>query len=119
MWRKLWSLKVPPKSRNLVWRACNVVLPTADLLKRKGVDLDVICRLCRQQDESIFHVMVQCPFARQCWEVSRIGFILGSASAFTKWLSLGFQRLAVEDCCYLIRVCWRLWYNRNNVVWNS
>ena len=32
MWSKIWALKVPPKIRTFVWRACVGCLPVRDLL---------------------------------------------------------------------------------------
>ena len=28
MWKRLWSLNIPPKVRNFMWRACSNILPT-------------------------------------------------------------------------------------------
>ena len=43
MWKQLWSLKIPPKIKNLIWRMCHNCLLMKDLLKKKHVDVDPSC----------------------------------------------------------------------------
>lgn len=42
-WRKIWSLKLPNKIVNFIWRACRACLPTADALISKRVNMDLKC----------------------------------------------------------------------------
>ena len=55
IWRKLWTLNVPPKVRIFVWRACSNVLPTWDNLYRRKINIDPRCEFCCQ------HLGVRCP----------------------------------------------------------
>lgn len=62
--RQIWKLNVPPKVRNLVWRACSNILPTRESLQRRRVKVDAHCELCFQQLEFVGHLLWECPFAR-------------------------------------------------------
>ncbi|KAL2498709.1 Ribonuclease H-like superfamily protein [Abeliophyllum distichum] len=67
-WSSLWRYKIPAKVRNLHWRASLNVLPTANQLRAKRVDMDSHCPVCLMHEESIFHVLVSCEFAQQVWK---------------------------------------------------
>ncbi|XP_043812758.1 uncharacterized protein LOC122723715 [Manihot esculenta] len=61
-WNRLWSLDVPPKVHNFLWRACRGVLPTRNILLRRGIHVPAACLFC-DHDESISHVFLHCPMA--------------------------------------------------------
>ncbi|XP_062088516.1 uncharacterized protein LOC133795082 [Humulus lupulus] len=69
--RALWKLKVPPKVRNLLWRASIGCLPTHVQLRLKHVEVDSIFPLCQGAPETITHILVSYPFAQRCWEETR------------------------------------------------
>ncbi|KAL0002556.1 hypothetical protein SO802_016337 [Lithocarpus litseifolius] len=48
LWRTLWSLQVPKKIKNLVWRACKNSLPTKDNLVRRTIIKNLTCDRCKQ-----------------------------------------------------------------------
>ena len=43
-WKKIWTLNVPPKFRNFLWRACSNILPTRENLSQlKGCKRAKLC----------------------------------------------------------------------------
>ena len=66
LWEKIWSLKVPPKVQNLVWRICRGIIPTAEVLRKMQIDIQTSCCLCERESESILHIFIFCPFAVSC-----------------------------------------------------
>lgn len=46
MWKKVWSLNIPPKVRTFMWRACLDILPTKANLAQQKVRIDTRCSLC-------------------------------------------------------------------------
>ena len=46
MWKKVWSLNIPPKVRTFMWRACLDVLPTKANLAQQKVRIDTRGSLC-------------------------------------------------------------------------
>lgn len=70
-WKKLWKLKLPGKVLNFLWRACRNVLPTAEALGEKHVEIDRLCSWCRVYEEDTVHTAFTCCFARELWH--RVG----------------------------------------------
>ncbi|KAH9734279.1 putative reverse transcriptase/RNA-dependent DNA polymerase [Citrus sinensis] len=118
MWRKIWKLEVPAKVRNFVWRAASNVLPTAVNLRSKHVSLNDLCLVGNFDKEIVLHLLVDCPFARTCWIKSKVGFF-GIYSSFKDWLQALFRNCTNEQCWIAVMVCWKLWCNRNNLVWQG
>ena len=67
VWNNIWALQIPPKVRNLVWRACSSSLPTKIALRTKHVDIAETCPMCNAEMEDTLHVFVKCPYARSVW----------------------------------------------------
>lgn len=44
-------------------------ISTLDVLRRKGMYLPNICLLCYQNEESVSHTLIHCPFSREVWNV--------------------------------------------------
>lgn len=66
-WKKMWKISVPPKVKDLLWRAASNCLPTKTQLLSRHVSVDAICPLCQTQKEIISHCLVECTFVRSCW----------------------------------------------------
>ncbi|XP_019173831.1 PREDICTED: uncharacterized protein LOC109169405 [Ipomoea nil] len=59
-WKKLWSLKVPPKWKTFLWRALNDILPTTENLLIRRVDIDPTCAMCGVEHENLVHSLITC-----------------------------------------------------------
>lgn len=66
-WKKLWSLNLPGKVVNFLWRVCQNVLPTARELAKKRVQIQQVCSWCHLQVEDTVHTLFTCCFARELW----------------------------------------------------
>ena len=67
LWKKIWTLKTPPKVKMFVWRACSNILPTRENLHGRKMKIDPQCEICCQKPESIGHLLWECPLARNVW----------------------------------------------------
>lgn len=65
-WNALWSLKVAPRVKACVWRACRDVLPTRTRLQTKGVPCPTTCLYCPNELENSFHLFFTCAHAEHC-----------------------------------------------------
>ena len=114
-WKEIWTLNVPPKVRNFMWRACSNCLPTRDNLHRRHVKLEPTCELCRQHPETVSHLLWTCPFARNVWALFKgktqkcsnepCDFFLLSKQMQSKLSKIELERWAVT--------AWAIWNARN------
>ncbi|XP_037495364.1 uncharacterized protein LOC119370713 [Jatropha curcas] len=89
-----------------------------NLCSRK-VDIQDICPLCLGDSETILHILVNCPFSRQVWTLSHLGFRWSSAISFGEWFQQASNSLTLENLSYVSMVCWALWTTRNDMVWRQ
>ena len=64
----MYSNAVRPKAYNIMWMMMNQKLSTVDRLTRWGLEVDKTCVLCKNADETIEHLFLQCQFAGKLWE---------------------------------------------------
>ena len=50
-----------------MWRACSNCLHTRDNLHRRRMKVEPTCESCRQQPETVSHLLWTCPFGRNVW----------------------------------------------------
>lgn len=85
IWRRMWSIKAPPKVLNMVWRALSQCLPTRTVLQTKRVSVPVLYPVCDGGIETVEHVLITCPFAADCWKkMGRMCQVTGYNS-FDSW----------------------------------
>uniref|UniRef100_A0A803QEG5 Reverse transcriptase n=1 Tax=Cannabis sativa TaxID=3483 RepID=A0A803QEG5_CANSA len=118
-WSKLWKLKLPSKVSNLLWRACTQCLRTLVQLKTKRVDVNLLCPICLEEDESVLHYLVTCRVVKLCWNRVGIGTMVTPGSGFLDWCWGVFQHATSDQLCLMATVCWAVWGARNDLVWNG
>ncbi|KAM6548802.1 hypothetical protein CsatB_020478 [Cannabis sativa] len=118
-WRKLWQLKIPPKVKNLLWRAITDCLPTCLQLVTKHVSISAICPVCTDQVESIVHVLLTCPFAMSCWRTLGITYDPICPLSFGGWFEKALTTLDEEIGSQAAMLCWAIWKAQNLVVWKN
>ncbi|XP_060969600.1 uncharacterized protein LOC133036855 [Cannabis sativa] len=111
----LWSLKVPPKVNNFLWRTASSSLPTCAQLEKRHVPVNPICPLCLTTAETIFYALFGCVHARACW--NRTSVVVGGNmdEDFSNWL-LELQYRGKEgelEEAAMVRAIWRA---RNDFV---
>ena len=67
LWKGLWSLKIPNKVKNLVWRACHNSLPTKENLVHHTIITSSTCDQCFKASESPLHAIWLCPKLDAVW----------------------------------------------------
>jgi hypothetical protein len=115
-WRVLWKLKVPPKVRIFWWRVIRNFLPSNAELKRRDVSHESHYAACGHQSEDLFHVIVECPWAKRLWlEVKKLtGKKLPALHPLT-WATdlLQGSVCSLDDVALFICSGWSLWTSRN------
>lgn len=118
-WRKLWNLKIPPKVKSFLWRASTNCLPTKDLLRSKRVHVTHICPTCNEFPETTLHTLVLCSFANICWQRVLQQPVTSTFTSFQEWLQLVFEQQQLSEVHTTVMICWIIWKQRNELVWNQ
>lgn len=115
----MWKLRVPPKIKDLLWRAANNCVPTKTQLRSRHVNIDATCPMCKNQRETIPHCFVECSFARACWERTGIGVYNSVSGSFAGWLEEQLRVFEGSNRTEIAMVCWAIWKVRTDLVWNN
>lgn len=61
VWREIWSKKVPPKVKTLLWGACRKAMPTKNSLFRRTISADPLYVRCHAYSKTALHALWSCP----------------------------------------------------------
>lgn len=118
-WNRLWSLKIPGKVGNFLWRVCRGCLPTVAALVMKHVGVSAVCPWCRNGPETDGHVLFGCDFAKTVWQNSECKHLVQYAPEETAFdvLRRSFAVCIRDECVLIGMICWSVWNRRNKWVW--
>ncbi|OMP03957.1 hypothetical protein COLO4_10073 [Corchorus olitorius] len=125
VWRKIWGLNVAPKIRNFLWKASKNINPTGENLVRRHHGRVSICQRCREEVETMEHILFFCPFAQATWKVSSFNYSPRKEgfTSFLQWWIQVFNTFveagsfsAIGLASYL---CWHIWKPRNSFLFEG
>ncbi|XVF75979.1 hypothetical protein PTKIN_Ptkin13bG0230800 [Pterospermum kingtungense] len=67
VWVLVWSVTVPPKVKVFWWKLLHSFLLVVSILRNRDIPLVDRCPVCGMSGETIYHVLVLCPFAASVW----------------------------------------------------
>lgn len=59
----IWKLDSIPKIKNFFWLCMHNSAPVRGVLANRGINCNPLCPICRNQDETIDHILRECVFA--------------------------------------------------------
>jgi hypothetical protein len=68
-WKNIWKAKVPPRVAFFSWTTTLGKILTADNLRRCGIILVSWCCMCKVDAESVDHLLLHCPYAKELWDM--------------------------------------------------
>uniref|UniRef100_A0A453F1S1 Reverse transcriptase zinc-binding domain-containing protein n=1 Tax=Aegilops tauschii subsp. strangulata TaxID=200361 RepID=A0A453F1S1_AEGTS len=68
-WKLIWKSWAPPRVKFFHWLAYQDRCWTASTLASRGLQHHPRCLLCDQDPETIQHLLLACPFAKQIWHL--------------------------------------------------
>ena len=74
IWKKIWAVNLWPKVALFVWLVARGRILTCENLRRRGIIGPSQCCLCYQAEETMGHLMDDCPFAATIWDKGVIIF---------------------------------------------
>lgn len=116
-WKRLRHMSIPTKVKIFWWRTIHNFLPAKKELKRGHIAYESHCEDCGHPEESMYHVALECTFARRFWEAIKL--LTCKKLPALHPLAWAIDLLAGDVCpaenAYLF-ICgiWSLWTGRNN-----
>jgi hypothetical protein len=68
-WKIIWKAKVPPRIAFFSWTAALGKILTIDNLRKRHLIIIDRCCLCKLNGESVDHLLLHCPLARELWSM--------------------------------------------------
>jgi len=116
LWKRIWSLHLPTRVRNFIWRLAKNIIPTRGNLRWRGVPLDTICPLCFQDSETTDHLFMNCPLVQQVWFLSPLGARPPPDSDSINWLQTWLESKEVLASQLFCTLLWKIWFFRNQTI---
>lgn len=126
-WSFLWTMKVPPKIKVLIWKLYKNILPTKVFLCNRIPinNISTVCTACNSADETAHHIFNSCTKAQTTWNfVDRWWKAIDINLGATDWLwrifnvAKGTQYMSQWQTTVLA-VLWTLWLCRNERTFNN
>lgn len=118
-WKRLWSLFIPNKIKNFIWRLCRNTIPTRWSLRFRGVQVPITCPMCNSDIEHLLHVFFDCTFAKQCWQYAGMALNTDHIEDVPIWLLNTLSTGKSESNIKVCTILWGIWTWRNKRVWES
>ncbi|KAG7595155.1 Reverse transcriptase zinc-binding domain [Arabidopsis thaliana x Arabidopsis arenosa] len=123
---QVWKLKTTRKLKHFVWQCLSGCLATNHTLFYRHVGKEKHCPRCGDEEETINHLLFECPPALQTWALSPIPSLpscfpsqsLFSNLDFLFWRAKGMMN--GEDIGHFFPwILWYLWKARNSFIFEN
>lgn len=118
VWKSLWKMKLPHRVKLFTWKCLKNIFQTNDKTTRFNPDISSICSICNQQEETLFHLFLQCNHSSAVWRLLNINIDLVAAScnSIKEWVISWFENNALNGVVdqqkwrvTLMVGCWIIW----------
>ncbi|KAL9671347.1 hypothetical protein QQ045_008915 [Rhodiola kirilowii] len=119
-WKRVWACRISNKIKMFCWRFFHDSLQDAKNLHRRGVSLNLQCKVCGFRKESALHVVRGCWWAQALFQEVGLGLPLSlrTIDIPADWLWHFSCLCDEEDFRTLLVVLWLCWKNRN-MIWHG
>ncbi|KAL1202335.1 hypothetical protein V5N11_027776 [Cardamine amara subsp. amara] len=106
-----------------LWRALSGALAVAECLCSHGMNVPLICPVCKNDAESISHVLFECSMASQVWRTARVPALNGRLrNSLEDYIEHLFGIIEAGPLCGNYRqaipwIIWCIWKQRNEKVY--
>ena len=117
-WKRLWSIKAPPKMKIVLWRFAHNCLPTGQKLRTRNIPAyDLYCHCGR--DDTVEHASLTCQYVMEVWkelknrcDFKRLPKPFGSPR---QWIFETLANCSDREATILVISFWHIWEARNVV----
>lgn len=115
LWSGIWSLQIPNKMKNLMWRACRNSLSTKQNLVRRTIIESPLCNRCKLEPDTTLHALWSCNELDFVWEDKSTWACRGSTT-FMDFKELLSWMIRTQQNSDLFSVtAWTIWTHWNRV----
>jgi hypothetical protein len=115
------DLGMPTKDKTFSWLLIEDKLLTWNNLLKRGWQGPRLCLLCRGNEETVFHLFVQCPFTVSIWNkiLNHFKLVFGWSGStvlecFDYWMRRNYAYSSLPTF-----ICWYIWNERNLAIFES
>lgn len=127
IWSKVWDPSLWPKISTFLWLLCHNKILTWDNLRKRNFHGLSICPNCKQEEETIKHLMLSCHIVQKLWEkvsfwCQREGRIHGDIiTTVRNWERPPYQSKILNFLWKLIPgiLLWAIWKERNSIIFKD
>eukprot|EP00253_Pinus_taeda_P029767 PITA_29767 len=127
LWDKIWNPPIWLKVSTFLWLLSHNRILTWDNLRKRNFIGPSICLNCKQDEESIIHLMQTCPLGRKLWEkvtfrCQRDGRVLGDLkSTLRNWTQKTYQSNLLNTLWQITPglLMWNIWKERNRRIFKD
>ncbi|KAF7823302.1 ribonuclease H [Senna tora] len=114
-WKSMWRLPILPRFKVLMWRVCLEIIPTIEALEKRGMEIKDKCPWCSAEDETGYHVLIECEEIKHIWEHAPFDFNSRlSHGSILEWMAVEWDRWSREQRSSFVMALYHLWEARNN-----
>ena len=115
LWKFIWSMSIPSKVRNFLWRAAKNAIPVKTSLVQRKVLTEETCDQCKMQPENVLHALWSCSCLDEVWMSDQV-WSFRDTMTFSNFQHLIFHVIEANmDLEVFSMVVWSLWHRRNQV----
>ena len=119
IWKKLWSLSVPNKIKNFLWRASREAIPVKKNLVARKVLSEDICDHCQVATEDVHHALWDCHELSALWEANSL-WLFRRTKKFSNFFELVSHVLEENRSPALFAtLVWTIWSRCNLLRTNT
>jgi ribonuclease HI len=126
IWKAIWTVKSLPKIDMFVWTVAQKGVLSGENLRKRGWEGPSRCPLCLQEEESMNHLLLVCPFASEVWQLAlglgalapnlpqEIHLLLSNWQALCPFRTANQGHLLALWRSIPKFILWKIWLERNN-----
>jgi len=128
-WNFIWNYTAVPKIDLFCWKVGHSSILTGENLKRRGLEGPSRCALCNSEEESINHLLLTCPYAKEVWNLvlnqMHIDLPGSTLDLFSSWAGLApfdLHKKALLKASWMWTpkiICWKIWIERNRRIFQE
>lgn len=118
LWHGIWNMNIKKRS-NTSFEKCYDRIPLNSNLRKMGIEVEEMCRLCGEGRKTVEYLFFHCNTAKLIWKLSPMDWegIDHINCSFKEW----WNKLenATDSKELLAYIIWHLWKQRNRWIFNA